>query len=81
MVEAKLTTKHQITIPKAVREALDLQAGDRVNFAIEDRRVTMTSKTFTAKDLKGALPKPERSFTIEEIDELMKEAVAKDNAR
>ncbi len=34
MEQAKVTFKGQITIPKAVRQALDIQAGDSVVFQI-----------------------------------------------
>jgi AbrB family looped-hinge helix DNA binding protein len=35
-VTSKLTTKHQVTIPKAVREVLHLGSGDVIAFDIED---------------------------------------------
>lgn len=37
----KLTTKHQTTIPAEVRRALDLKAGDRVAFIIEEGKVSI----------------------------------------
>jgi AbrB family looped-hinge helix DNA binding protein len=37
----RLTTKHQTTIPAAVRRALGLKAGDRVAFAITGKTVTI----------------------------------------
>ena len=37
----RLTSKHQTTIPLEVRRALDLEAGDRVEFSVEDGRVTL----------------------------------------
>ena len=37
----RLTSKHQTTIPVEVRRALGLQAGDRVEFRIEGRTVTL----------------------------------------
>jgi antitoxin PrlF len=37
----RLTTKHQTTIPLEVRRALDLEAGDHVEFSVEDGRVTL----------------------------------------
>ena len=35
MVMAKVTSKGQVTIPKEIREALGLETGDRVLFALE----------------------------------------------
>jgi antitoxin PrlF len=37
----RLTTKHQTTIPAEVRRALDLEAGDQVEFRIEGTTVTL----------------------------------------
>jgi len=34
-VTAKLTSKGQLTVPRAVREALHLEEGDRVTFRVE----------------------------------------------
>lgn len=35
MIRAKLTTKGQLTVPKAVRERLGVRAGDEVEFCEE----------------------------------------------
>ncbi len=40
-VSSKLTRKYQATIPAAVREALQLGAGDTVAFDIEDGQVKL----------------------------------------
>ena len=37
-VSARVTSKGQVTIPKAVREALALETGDRVVFRMEQHR-------------------------------------------
>ena len=37
----RLTSKHQTTIPLAVRRMLGLQAGDRVEFRVEGTTVTL----------------------------------------
>jgi AbrB family looped-hinge helix DNA binding protein len=36
MRSCKLTTKFQTTIPKEIRQKLDLKAGDRVNFEVHE---------------------------------------------
>lgn len=39
MVESKITAKGQTTLPKAVREALSVQPGDRVRYVIREGEV------------------------------------------
>ncbi len=39
MTESGITSKGQTTLPKAVREALSVQAGDRVRYIIQDGEV------------------------------------------
>ena len=38
---SKLSSKNQITIPKDVRETLNLQVGDRVVFILKNGEVTI----------------------------------------
>ena len=57
MQQAKVTFKGQITIPKAVREALDIQQGDSVTFTIEgDHAVLKPVKKKAILDFYGAFP-------------------------
>ena len=42
MIQSRITSKAQTTIPTAVRRALGLKAGDLVTYRIEDGRVIMT---------------------------------------
>jgi len=74
MVTATLTTKGQITIPKAVRESLHLHAGDRVEFVIHgDCEATLKPITKSVDEVFGKLHSPSGPHrTVEE----MKEAVA-----
>lgn len=39
MLESKISTKGQTTLPKAVREALGVRPGDRVRYFVEDGQV------------------------------------------
>jgi len=56
-IGATLTSKGQITIPKEVREALGLDAGDRVYFRVSEGGAVMT-KTPDFIDLGGSVPVP-----------------------
>ena len=69
MTAATLTTKGQITIPIDVRRALNVEAGDRVEFVqIETGRFEVIAATRSVRDLKGRFGKPGRTVTLEEMD-------------
>jgi antitoxin PrlF len=66
---AKLTSKGQITVPKAVRIRLNLEPGDRVSFTFDDDGVVrMRASNKDISSLRGILPPPTRKATIEEIE-------------
>jgi AbrB family looped-hinge helix DNA binding protein len=59
MVTATLTSKGQITIPKAVRDSLHLHAGDRVAFVVHsDSEATLKPVTRSVDEVFGRLHRP-----------------------
>ncbi|MGH2885496.1 MAG: AbrB/MazE/SpoVT family DNA-binding domain-containing protein, partial [Solirubrobacteraceae bacterium] len=54
---ARITSKGQVTIPKGVREALELQEGDELLFRVERSRAVI-AKTPRFLDLAGTVPVP-----------------------
>ncbi len=56
-VAASLTSKGQVTVPKAVREALELTPGDRVVFRVEKGHALL-AKTPEFLSLAGSVPVP-----------------------
>ena len=67
---AKMTSKGQVTVPKAIRDQLGLHAGVSLHFWVDPTgRIVVTPLTLAREDLIGILPKPERPLTIEEINE------------
>jgi antitoxin PrlF len=54
---ARLTSKGQVTIPKSVREALDLETGDELLFRVERSRA-LVAKTPDFLNLAGTVPVP-----------------------
>jgi len=65
---ARLTSKGQVTIPKLVREALDLHEGDEVVFRVERKRAVV-AKTQDFLDMAGsvAVPAGKRGTAWDEI--------------
>ena len=69
MSTATLTSKGQITIPVAVREALRIGAGDRVEFVeVEPGRFEMIPATLPITALKGMFRSDRKPVTIEEMN-------------
>jgi antitoxin PrlF len=66
-MEATLSSKGQATIPKAVRERLNLKPGDRFKFFFHPDGVIILPKVPTSR-LKGIIPKPDRPVSLEDID-------------
>ena len=67
-MEATLSSKNQATIPKSVRNYLNLKPGDRFKFFLQpDGTVAILPKIPTSK-LKGSLAKLKRPVSLKEID-------------
>jgi antitoxin PrlF len=70
MTTSTLTSKGQITIPASVRAALNVEAGDRVEFVeVGPGRFEFFAATRSVKELKGMFGKAAKSASIEEINE------------
>lgn len=78
MPAATLTSKGQVTIPKEVRKALRLDAGDRVSFLVRaDGVVEMRPETVDLRELVGSLGVKGKRLTVEDMNEIIQSAVSK----
>ncbi len=69
MTTATVTSKGQITIPAEVRQALNVDAGDRVEFVeLEPGRFELVAATQSITALKGLFGKPARSVSIDDMN-------------
>lgn len=75
---AQLTSKGQLTVPKAIRDHLKVTSGDRIEFVEDENgRIYLRAKTVRAADLAGILKKPgQRMVTIEEMNDAVATAAA-----
>lgn len=74
MALSTLTGKGQTTIPKSIREHLDLKPGDRLEFIIDrDGRVVLLPATLDVADLAGALPRPDKALSVDAMDRVIRQ--------
>jgi antitoxin PrlF len=65
---AKITSKGQVTVPKAVRDALGIKEGDEVVFRVEGTRAVL-ARTPDFLDLAGTIrvPATKRNVAWDEV--------------
>jgi antitoxin PrlF len=81
MARATITSKGQITIPKEVRERLGLKTGDRIEIYVEPDGRAVIERTLKLEELAGILPRPSKALSVEEINQAIAEAAAKQAMR
>lgn len=62
-----LSSKGQITLPKAIRDRLDLQTGDKLEFFVQEGHVKMVPVTAPVTQLKGMVPKPAKPKSLQDL--------------
>ena len=70
MIQAKVTSKGQITIPKKIRDLLKLKTGDNVAFILKrDGSVLFTTKTVSVDEFFGKFHyKRQKKTTVSDMD-------------
>ena len=68
MIESRITAKGQTTLPKAVRQALAVQAGDRVRYLIHNGEVRLRPVQSVSR-LYGTLKYDGPTITLEEMEQ------------
>ena len=68
-----LSSKNQITIPKEVRERLNLKPGSKIKFFFTPDGELWILPIKPITSLKGTLPKGDKPLTLEEMDAAIEE--------
>lgn len=78
MQTSTLTSKGQVTIPKEIREQLQLRVGQRLEFQVDTRnQLIVTPKIRDIRTLKGIVRAPRRrAVTVREMNEAIAEGFA-----
>jgi antitoxin PrlF len=74
MPSATVTSKGQLTLPKAIRDLLRLGAGDRVDFIVkDDGTVVLRPATVDVRELKGLLHRKGLTpLSVEEMNAIIR---------
>ena len=77
-MEATVTSKAQITLPKDLRQLLGVGPGDRIEFeALTDGSARVTrAKESSFAALRGILPRPDRVHSVQEMNEAIAQAAS-----
>ena len=69
---AFLTSKGQVTIPKDIRQYLQIEPGDKLEFVVEERgKVIIEPKTLDVTEIYGIV-KSKKSVTLAQMNEAIK---------
>ncbi len=74
-----ITSKGLTTVPKKIRDHLNLHPGDRIDFVIgENGKVIIEPATLDAKELEGILSRPgKKTVTVDEMKNAVRERFRK----
>lgn len=76
VVESKLTTKGQVTVPEPIRKRLRLEAGDRLEWRVDDRGGVVVRRVGGSLDtIQGLLGCPPRPVSVDEMDEAVRNRI------
>ena len=68
MTISTVTTKGQVTIPKHIRNLLNIDKGDRVEFLVDNYgAVTIWPITTDVTELKGLVSKPDKYVSLKDM--------------
>jgi antitoxin PrlF len=81
--QAKVTSKGQVTLPKAVRDRYGIKPGDVIEFVEQNGKTWVRARNVRAVDLIGILGPPPsgKSLSVEEMDRALMDAVSADDVR
>jgi antitoxin PrlF len=78
MSESTISSKGQVTIPKAIRTKMHLKVGDRLRFVVEaDGSVRLAAATRDVSTLREILPRPKRRATVADMQSAIRRRAAR----
>lgn len=80
-MQATITSKGRVTLPKPIRDELHLDPGDKIDFVVEGDGLRVTPVNAPVTQLKGMLPQPAVPVSLREMDAAIARAAARRSIR
>lgn len=79
LLRAKVTSKGQVTLPKSLRDTLDINEGDQIEFAVDASQHVSIVKLRAAGSSAGILKHlaNNKPVTVEEMNEAIEKTITK----
>lgn len=79
MASATVTSKGQVTVPKEIRDRLNVETGDRIDYIVDgDGRVYLECATISANELRSSLGRyAGHELSTDDIDKAVGKALRK----
>jgi antitoxin PrlF len=77
-MDSTVTSKGQVTIPKAVRDFLRVKPGGRVKFFMHPDGSVVMLPVLPVTALKGIVPRRGRPVTLQEMDDAIERGAAEE---
>ena len=81
MTTSRITRKGQVTIPKGIRDSLDLKEGERVFFALRGEEVVLRVLRGNILELRGTVEPSQRPEDFDNVRKAVRERVSKKISR
>ncbi len=73
MAHSILTSKGQVTIPKSVRNKLNLKTGDKVDFKVSGKELILVPVSKSVEEVFGILScKSKKKISVDDMRDLLK---------
>jgi len=80
MAHSILTSKGQVTIPKSVRNKLNLKTGDKVDFKVSGKELILVPVSKSVEEVFGILScKSKKKISVDDMRDLLKKNLAEKN--
>ncbi|MCD6136344.1 AbrB/MazE/SpoVT family DNA-binding domain-containing protein [Candidatus Bipolaricaulota bacterium] len=81
MLTSRVSSKGQMTIPKIIRDYLEISAGDRLTFIIRDGEVIFYPVKGTLLDLRGSIRSDKHPEDLDAVRKAVREKIARKAAQ